>query len=210
MAKIATAESIPAFRSAERAHLAEAIARKQAISDHLDSLTAALAVTFVSDALDKVEAAEKAAAKARKIEPHRLAAELTGDNTTDFGPSVQSAEFLLEDARADLVRAQQMRAILEKQQRSVEQDLQSAAQNVRNAMAQVVLAEGGADKALAQYRAAEAEVARLKEILSFLSFNGCVMGRWDNVRSFPPTNAENRWRDALTALETDPEAPLPK
>jgi hypothetical protein len=74
----------------------------------------------------------------------------------------------------------------------------------------VVHAEGAANAVLAKYLEARREVARLHEILSFLSSRNCLPPYWDSVRQCSPTQAEALWRAALTELETDADASLPE
>jgi hypothetical protein len=61
---------------------------------------------FVSDAQDKVISAEQALAKARKLEARRAVAELTGADSSDFGPTVQGAESLLRDAVRTVIQSE--------------------------------------------------------------------------------------------------------
>jgi hypothetical protein len=81
---------------------------------------------------------------------------------------------------------------------------------VRIAISAVVQADGGTSKVLAQCVEARREVGRLHEVLSFLSSRGCLPPYWDSMRPLPPTQADQSWREALTQLETDAEAPLPE
>jgi hypothetical protein len=157
-----------------------------------------------------VEKSEQVLAKARKLEARRTVAELTGENTADFGPSVQSAQFLLEDARADFTRAKETREAVDAEQAKAELALGNATSLLSDAVRDVVQSEGGADKALAQYVEAKREVARLQEILALLGANGCLPSYWDALAPFPPTQADRPWREALAALEVDADALLPK
>ena len=195
--------------SPERDQLASAIERKRAATDRLERIEAASQVTFVTAAHEKVEEAEKALAKAKQREPHRIVAEMIGEGGgSDL--SVQSAQWLLEEAQAELTQAQHARQILDKQRDQAQQFLGWADQGHREALRNVVAAEGAPDRVLDQYREAQREVARVREVLNALSRWGCLPNHWDTVREFPATDAAKAWEGALRALEADAEAPLPK
>jgi len=197
-------------RSPEREELAASIAHRKQIADHLAKVAAVAEVHMIANALEKVEKAEQVLAKARKLAPRRTVLELTGADTSEFGPSVQSAEFLLEDARDDLERAKQTREAVDADQAKTESALANATSLVRDAIRSVIQSEGGADKVLAEYVEARREVARLHEILALMGARGCLPRYWDALSPFPPTQADKPWREALAALEKDADAPLPK
>jgi hypothetical protein len=197
-------------RSPEREQLAAAIEHRRQVADQLARVTSVAEVHIIGDAQEKVEQAEQVLAKARKLESRRTVAELTGADISDFGPTVQSAEFLLEDARADLERAKQTREAVDAEQGKAESALANATSLLRDSVRTVIQSEGGADKVLAQHVEARREVARLHEILALLGACGCLPAYWDALAPFPPTQADKPWREALGALEADADAPLPK
>jgi hypothetical protein len=195
--------------SSERIELAEAIARHRTATDRLVWVAAAGEDHRVWPCQENVEKAEQALAQARKMEPQRIVGELLGDKKAS-GPSVEECEAALKQANDALARALRMRDALEEQQRAAEANVESAQRSAREAVSQVVQAEGGANTVLAQYLELRREAARLHEVLSFLSSRDCVPPYWDSVRQLPPTQADQSWREALTQLETDAEAPLPE
>jgi hypothetical protein len=196
-------------QSPERENLAVAIAQHQAASQRLSRVIAASEQHLVWPAQEAVEQAEQTLAQARKLEPKRLVSQLLGDPTAAV-PGVEEAEQSLSAARASLERAIRMREALDAQQRAAEADVENNKRSVRIAISGVVAAEGAANAVLAQYLEARREVARLHEILSYLSSRDCLPPYWDSVRQLPPTGAEAPWRAALTELETDADAPLPE
>lgn len=198
----------PSPRSPERENLAAAIVRHRSAIDRLARIKDVSEVLIVFDAQEKVERAEQTLAEARKRESKLLVSQLLGDQT-DAGPSVASAEFLLEDARDDLARAHRTRDALDDQQRVAEAEVERAQRAVRDAVRKVVEAEGAPEKLLAQFHAARQEVSRLYEVLSLLSARNCLPPYWDAISASPSTNADARWRDALAALEGDADAALP-
>lgn len=113
-----------------------------------------------------------------KQEPRRLVAGLVGDPASS-GPSVEQSEWLLEEAREDFQRARQTRDALDEQRNETERGLERADRSLRDPVRSVVQTEGTASKVLDQYREAQREVDRLREILSFLSSWDCVPPRWD-------------------------------
>ena len=193
--------------SPERDQLASAIERKRAATDRLERIEAASQVTFVTAAHEKVEEAEKVLAKAKQREPHRIVAEMIGEGGCSE-LSVQSAQWLLEEAQAELTQAQHARQILDKQRGQAQQFLSWADQGLREAVRNVVTAEGGPDRVLYQYREAQCEVARVREVLNALSRWGCLPNHWDTVREFPATDAAGIWIEALKALAGDAETQL--
>lgn len=56
---------------------------------------------------------------------------------------------------------------------------------------------------------ARREVARLHEILLLLNAHNCLPPHWEKVRPFPPSGADQVWRDAFAALEGNTDAQLP-
>ncbi len=103
-----------------------------------------------------------------------------------------------------------MREALDEQARAAQSALDDAQRSVRIAVSRVVQAESGANTVLARYVEARREVARLHEVLSFLSSRNCLPPYWDSVRQLPLTQADVPWRAALTELETDADALLPE
>lgn len=196
-------------QSPERDDLARAISRHQAVKDRLARVNAAAEEHRVWPAQEAVEQAEQSLAQARKLEPTRIVGQLLGDKTAS-GPSVEECETALTQANDALVRAMRMREALDEQQRIAEASVESAQRSVRFAVSRVVQAEGGANTVLAQYLELRREAARLHEVLSFLSSRDCIPPYWDSVRQLPPSQADQSWREALTKLETNAEAPLPE
>jgi chromosome segregation ATPase len=196
-------------QSPERENLAAAIAVHQAASQRLSRVNAACEQHFVWPAQQAVEQAEQELAQARKREPQQLVTQLLGDQSA-AEPTVEQCEKAVADARSALERALRMREALDGQIRAVQADVENAQRSVRIAVSRVVHAEGGANAVLTQYLEARREVARLHEILSFLSSRNCLPPYWDSVRQLPPTRAEAPWREALAALEVNADAPLPE
>ena len=123
---------------------------------------------------------------------------------------MDECERALAQARSALDQAILMRDALDGQQRATEAAVASAQRSVRDAVSRVVQAEGNANMVLAQYVEARREVARLHEILSFLSSRNCLAAYWNSLPYFPPTAADTRWRAALAELESDAKAILPE
>jgi chromosome segregation ATPase len=198
-----------ALSSSSRADLAAAISRHQAATDRFARVNAAADQHLVWPAQEAVEQAEQALAQARKLEPSRIVGHLLGDKTAS-GPSVEECETALTQANDALVRAMRTREALDTQQSAAQSALDDAQRSVRIAISAVVQADGGANAVLARYLETRREAARLHAVLSFLSSRNCVPPYWDSVRQLPPTQADQPWREALTQLETDAEAPLPE
>ena len=196
-------------RSPAREELAAAIANRAKVADHLAKVTEVAEIHMVANAFEKIEKAEAVLAKARKLAPRRTVLELTGQNTDAFGPSVLSAEFLLEDAKLELENAKATREAVDAEQAKAESTLANATSLLHDAVRVVIQSEGGANKILAQYVEAKREVARLHEILALLGARGCLPRYWDALRPFTPTQADKPWRDALADLEKDADAALP-
>jgi hypothetical protein len=201
--------ALPALvASPERENLAAAIRRHDAAKGRLARINEAAETLSVWTAVEAVEKAEATLMEARTRESKMLVARLLGDPTS--GPTVEEAAQSLSSARAALERAQRTREAIDTQQRAAEASMVSAHRSVREAVRNVVQAEGAAEPVLAKYIEARREVARLHEILSLLSSRNCLPAYWDSVVYYPPTDADAPWREALAALEGDAYAELPE
>ena len=195
-------------RSPEREALAAAITRHKAAQDHLARVNEAADQYVVFPAAEAVEQAEQELAQARKREPERLVSALLGDGGAPH-PTVEQCEQALAAARAALERAIRTRDALDGQKTAVEASVENAHRSVREAVRAVFQTEGAANPVLAQFVDAQREMARLREVLSFLSSKNLLPPYWDSLTYFPPTAAEAPWREALDGLENDADAALP-
>jgi hypothetical protein len=217
MAKIRSLHPPPpaAERPPARERLARAIEQHQSALAHFNHVkdAAPRAMDLRIAARRIVEDAEAKLAAARNAEPHRLAQRLI-DGADDDGPSpVEAAAAILADAHAGLNTAIATSEALGSEEIAAEQGLDRASYALREAIAAVIAPSPAVTQLLAKFDEARARVAAMTAAFHTLG-PLCLPKEGEDWRAinrpFPPiASVAAAWEQALAALQTDPDAPLP-
>jgi hypothetical protein len=203
------AETGERVRSSERQTLAAAILRRNAASDRLARIRAAIDDASYFETSHAVDRAEQALAEAQQNEPARIVAATLGDPAPE-GPSVEQARKRLADAQAVQDRASRTRDAFREQERDAERELSYAQTAVRNAMDAVIATDPAIDRLIASYREKRRALEALRLTIEALAKYFAYDRRgWSSVevRDLQPDLA---WVSAVTALTTDADAELPE
>lgn len=208
--RIATAEESPR-RTPEREALAEAVERHAEIVRRLAAIEAAQQ-TARSEHYAASAAADAAPAAIERAKGD-VARHLTDVAMGTAGPapkSVQHFRAKAQEAQDARDAAQSARDALAEQHRAEADSLVVARLNLDSRIKAVIAAEAPVEKLVANYRAAHREFATRQRVLEWLEGRGAIprdvfwrRDRGDLLDGAAP------WEAAVTALATDPDAPLP-
>lgn len=208
-------------RSAERAALADAIARYQKATAYLDKVEMAIAQRSnlnLSLWVD-IERAEADVEEAKKHEPKRLVAALVTDGAEpepDDSPSLEKAEAALAALQQRKAQNRADLDLLENERRDAATACSFAISSRNDAIKGVVCSDESVGRMLAAYQAAQLRTWALLNALHEVAF---AMPK--DFQGHPKIeqavkseeidlSMRDQWRDALLALETDPDAALPE
>lgn len=208
--KLATTSDPP--RSPEREALAEAIDRRDAAQAHLPRLQAAIenTVQLLHDAMDALDGAEQELKKAKASESRHLSAVALGEVTEDMS-QIKIAERAVADAQARCDTARHTRIALEQEARATEAEIEKARlYAVEPAIREVIKSEAPVEKLLADFAAVRRDYVMRRRVLEWLASNGEIkLPSGINDEPHEWTAAREPWDAAVSALATDPDAPLP-
>jgi DNA repair exonuclease SbcCD ATPase subunit len=209
---LTTASVKPKQRSPERDALAAAIERHSAAARLISAIEAAqpAAKEAVYAAQDAAEAASATIAEAQANAALHLASVALG--TAGAAPlSVKDARAAAQDAQDAYDAARAARAALEEQHRAATGELQTARYQIESRIRDVIKSEANIEKLLADFVATHRELVSRRRALEWLDFRNAVPKgiAWRSEGSWPDLPGATTWKSAATALEADPDAPLP-
>jgi chromosome segregation ATPase len=202
-------------RSEEREALAEAIAAYNNANAYHDKVAVALEqkeeqIRIGYHALD---AAEAEVARAKANAGQRLVAALV-HGTDEQEMSVESAEANLSQIKKDLTQVRSHSDTLSEELKKASQSIGHARRKLHEALRTVVVVEGGVLELKRRFDSVCAEAKALQQALSLVSFalptnhlGQVILGFSTEVVQSP---LEDAWKQALQALESDADAPLPE
>jgi hypothetical protein len=203
------AETGERTRTPERQALADAIARRKAITERIARINAAIDVYEERCPYGAVERAEEAVEVARRNEPGRAVALILGDPMPE-GQSVEEARQALAEARTADNAATSAKQLLRDQAREAREALISADDRIEREIKAVIESEPAMTRLLEAFYEKEAELASLRRtIASVRLFVPPQFRNWDGMRDCPDARPNPAWRDAIASLATDPDAVLP-
>ena len=198
-------------RSPEREGLGLAIARRDKVRRELEAVNSALEGFWEKKATAKeaIAAAEAVVETAKADAAHYLIKSTFGDAPT---PPLMPRE-----ARAALAEAQDALQVLEEAHdtvRAMKEDLERqflrCDGQVNEARSAVVRSDPRTLALAERYQAALAEFASLRDAVSMMGAHLPIRPTFlPGPQGWPRTNSDMRWRAAVDALETDPDAELP-
>ncbi len=199
-------------RSPERAALAAAIDRHNAATRYLAANETAQQRTFqtIRDARRAVEAATAAIDEAKANAARHLTDTAMG--TAGNAPlTVKDARAKVQDAEDALEAAICAQSALVEQQKAAESDLQYARMALDYRVRDVVKAEANAGALVSDYVALHRDLVNRRRVLEFLNLRDTIPKglSWQGEGNWPDLPGAAPWRNAVTALESDPDAPLP-
>lgn len=199
-------------RTPEREALAAAIERRDAAANRLAAIKTAQerAMNSVFDLKDAVDKAIAALDEAKADESRQLVEAFIGGDTAVVSP-VKSAAAAVEEANARLATARQMRAALEQEEKTAENDLMWAKNKLDGAVGDAVRADPALRQLVADFEAANKTCIELRQALSTLQREWLPSEavRWDSIHPWSEMPAAVAWKAALAALREDADAPLP-
>jgi chromosome segregation ATPase len=200
-------------RTPEREALAAAIERRDTAAIRLATIKIAQerAMNSVFDLKDAVDKAIAALEQAKADEPHQLVEAFIGGATVEVASPVKSAAAAVEQANGRLAAARQMRAALEQEEKTAENDLMWAKNKLDGAVGDAVKADPATAQLVADFEAANKTCIELRQALSTLQreWLPAEAVRWDSIHPWSEMPAAVVWKVALAALREDADAPLP-
>jgi len=197
--------------SPARQALAAAIGARAAAQERLERVRAGRGKSWslVARAEDAIEDATRALAAAREAESGRLAAELVGD-AVPAGPTIAEAEADLAKAKRERDAAERARDQLAGRDGLAGSDLRTAEFKLREAIGAVLADEGCIEALLTRYEEALDLATDLRSILWALPGRSQrQMDRGQVTQRDGTGRGRAEFEACLTALETDPTAPIP-
>jgi DNA repair exonuclease SbcCD ATPase subunit len=205
-------KSVPPRRTETREALADVIAELASSQRRLSAIATAQRTTdeAVYAARHAVEEAEAKIEQAKSNAATHLTAIAMG--STDAVPlSVKEARAYLQDAQDTLDAAISAREQLAKQKPAVESDVNSLRRQIDNRITDAIKAEAPVEKMLADFATLHREFVARRRVMEWLEGLG-VIPREASFRTEPREWAEAGelpWKNAVEALATDADAPLP-
>jgi predicted nucleic acid-binding Zn-ribbon protein len=199
-------------RSPEREALAAAIERRDAAANRLAAIKTAQerAMNSVFDLKDAVDKAIAALDEAKADESRQLVEAFIGGDTAVVSP-VKSAAAAVEEANARLATARQMRAALEQEEKTAENDLMWAKNKIDDTVSAAVKTDPAVRQLVADFEAASKTYAELRQAMNVVRRERMpdTPGSWDSVRNWSELPAATAWKAAIEALRADADAELP-
>lgn len=197
-------------RSPERTALAAAIERHSTAEQRFAAVNQALegSASAISVANRGVRDAEAAIEQAKADAADHLAATMMG--TAGAAPvSVKQARANLLDAEDKRDAAQAARGALEQEHKAAKQSLTIARMNLTDAVHAVVHADSATQALINAFNAAQRRYVDLRRAMESLDGHGLPFRFFGTEESWPDLPGGTPWKQALIALETNADAPLP-
>jgi hypothetical protein len=104
-----------------------------------------------------------------------------------------------------------MRAALEQEEKTAENDLMWAKNKLDGAMGDAVRADPAVRQLVADFEVASKAYAELRQAMTAVRREWLpdASRSWDSIRNWPEMSTAVAWKAALAALRTDADAPLP-
>jgi hypothetical protein len=207
------ADAAPIERSAARIVLAAAIERHAEATRELAANEAAQlkAEAARGEAADAVERAQLALEEAKSAAAKHLTRTIMG-TAGDAPQSIKDARAALTDATDSLEVAGEAFDALVKERPSVAQEVSFAQFGLRDKLRDLVRSDLAVKELVERYTELHRRAVDVRRALELLDRNSMIPDEfrgWNVEREWPDLQAAASWRAAISALESDADAPLP-
>jgi hypothetical protein len=202
-------------RTAARERLAAAIAHREETKDLLARIADARAQGYprMAAAEEALEDAQKDLRAARDDEPRQLAAVALGELATTGLLAAQAAH---DRAATELAQAQTLSRALGEREQATQDDLRAADDSVKHAITNVLVTDPAVAALVEEMTAVKNRMAVLTTLAGLLPLQAVPdqarfdIHKFDDARLSWLESASAAWVAAISALQTDPDAPLPE